>query len=201
MKREELIVVLVLGALVAIAATVRLSGIAPGLPPRHPAQMRRVARSTPAPQREKPRSGVGRLIWPEPRARYLPRGEAARTLFEAAERIFAEGLLDAAIVTYRHFVDHHPDQRTVEVACFRIGQCHTLAERHAEAAAQYERFLERHTDSPLRPMALLWSGVSHAHVGELGTARSRFEEVVARYPTAACAEGARQRLAAMGKQP
>jgi TolA-binding protein len=200
MKREELVVILVLGALVALAATMRLSGITPVPRDRHTRRPRRPVHSAP-PRVEEPQVGSGRLIWPEPRERYMPRDEAARTLLEAAERIFTEGLFDAAIATYRRFIDRYPDLRAAEVAGFRIGQCHTLAERHAEAAAQYEQLLEGHPDSPLRPMALLWSGVSHIHIGKLDKARSRLEEAVASFPTSPYAEGARQRLQALAKQP
>jgi len=140
-------------------------------------------------------------VWPEPREAYLPRDDSARTLLEAAERIFAEDLLDAAIATYRHFADRYPDLPAAEIASLRIGQCHTLAERHAEAAAQYEQFLETYPDSSLRPMALLWSGVSHIQIGEPAKARERLEEAVTRFPTSAYAEGARQRLQALAKPP
>ena len=198
MDRNELVVILVLAGLVAIAATFRLSSrmltLRPALRPQSGA-------THPATSRHEPGPGIGRLIWPRPRSRYEPRRREARTLFEAAERVFAEGLLEAAITTYRHFIERYPDEPTVEVARFRIGQCHTLGERYAEAARHYDLFLEHHPLSELRPMALLWSGVGHMHQGDVERARHRFEEVVARYPDTPFADGANQRLAVLGPKP
>ena len=198
MDRKELIAILVLAGVVAIAATFRLSG-----------HMLTQRNATPRPQTNTPQpgtstrdasvgAGVGRLIWPRPRRRYEPRGREARALFNAIERIFAEGLLDASAAAYRYFIERYPDEPTVEVARFRIGQCHTLGERYAEAAKHYDLFLNHHPRSDLRPMALLWSGVGHMHQGDIALARNRFEELVASYPGTPFADGARRRLAQLG---
>jgi TolA-binding protein len=200
MDRKELIALLVLVLLVAVAATARLSGMTSAL--FGPREARNPVRGAPRGRENGgPGSGLGRLIWPEPRERYRPRGIEARTLFDAGERIFSEGLFDAAVATYRRFIELYPDQAACEVGRFRIGQCFTLAERHAEAAGQYELFLRTDRDSDLRPMALLWSGIHHTHLDDLAMARKRLEEVVAQYGDTAFAEGARQRLAALGREP
>ena len=197
MSRKDAIVMAVLCALVAIAATARLSGMTPVLFRPLPGNATGT-RPTRRPHGPRERGeGLARLIWPPQRQRYLPHGTEASTLFEAGERIFVEGLYPAAAATYRRFIDRHPDQRACEVASFRIGQCLTLAASHAEAAAHYEKFLQTRPDSALRPMALLWSGVHHAHLGKRDVARARFQEILDRHPNTPFAEGARQRLAAL----
>ena len=201
MNRKDLIAVLVLAALVGIAATARLSGMTAAVFGRHNSRRSGPRGTRPTPAQAPPGAGLGRLIWPTRRERYQPRGLEARTLFDAGERIFMEGLFDAAAATYRRFIETYSDQATCEVARFRIGQCLTLAERHAEAAGQYELFLKRHPNSDLRPIALLWSGVHHAHLGKLDHARARFQQVLDDHPASACADGARQRLATLDRKP
>ena len=195
MDRKELMVILVLVALVAITATARLSGLTPALFGPRPASPLPRGR-TPQAGRERG-EGLGRLIWPPQRQRYLPRGSEAGTLFDAAERLFTEGLYDAATAAYRRFGERFADQRAAEVASFRIGQCLTLSDRHGDAADHYEAFLRAYPDSALRPVALLWSGIHHGHLGRLDTARARLREVIERHANTPFAEGARERLAAL----
>jgi TolA-binding protein len=201
MDRKEFVVILVLCALVGVAATARLSGMTPALSGRGPDTRRRSGSSRPQGDRREPGEGLGRLIWPPQRKHYLPRGAEASGLFNAAERIFVEGLSDAAIATYRRFIQRFPRQRTCEIASFRIGQCLTLSDRHVEAAAHYEIFLRDYPDSDLRPLALLWSGIHQAHLGRRDGARARFQEVIDRHPDTPFAEGARQRLTALDQPP
>jgi TolA-binding protein len=195
MDRKELICILVLCAVVGIAATARLSGmtseLVSGLPGRPNGSRGSAAAPGTAPE------GAGRLIWPPQRQRYLPRGSDAGTLFEAGERLFVEGLYDAAIAAYSRFIERFGDQRAAEIARFRIGQCLTLAGRHADAARHYDAFLAECPDSALRPMALLWSGIHRAALDDEAAARDRFLEVIAKHPRTPFADGARQRLAAL----
>jgi len=195
MDRKELIVILVLFALVAITATARLSGITPALFGPRPASTL-LRGKMPQGVRERG-EGLGRLIWPPQRQRYLPRGTEAGTLFDAGERLFTEGLYDAAMAAYRRFGERFADQRAAEVASFRIGQCLTLSGRHAAAADHYDAFLRAYPDAALRPVALLWSGIHHAHLGQLDTARARLREVIERHANTPFADGARERLAAL----
>ncbi|MBL7223536.1 MAG: tetratricopeptide repeat protein [Candidatus Brocadiae bacterium] len=193
MDRKELLAVLILVALVAIAATARLSSMAPfafGRPRTPKRTSRRPINEADA--------GVIRLIWPQHREHYRPKGLEAVTLFDAGERIFAEGLFDAAIATYAHFLEEHPRQRACEIARFRIAHCHSLAERDAEAAAHYDAFLKLHPHNELRPAALLWSGVHHARLGQATLARRRLTEVIDKFPDSVFAAGARDHLAKVG---
>lgn len=193
MDRKELIAVLVLVALVAIAATARLSDMMPIAFSRKPTTARPahvVRRPSDAAD-----AGVGRFLWPQDRRRYRPEGLEATTLFDAGERIFAEDLFDAAIATYRRFIERHPRQPASEIALFRIAQCHNLARRDAEAAKCYDDFLTLYPSNDLRPMALLWSGIHHARLGQTDLARTRFTEVIEKSGDSPFATGARQRLA------
>ncbi len=201
MRRKELIVGLVLLALVGIAATARLSGMTPALFGPQFATPRPGRGSRQPGDAREPGEGLGRLIWPPQRLRYRPKGTEASTLFDAAERIFVEGLHDAAIAAYRRFLETYPRQRACEIASFRIGQCLTLAERHDEAADHYEQFLTTYPDSALRPIALLWSGIHHAELGKRDVARARLQEVVDNHAATPFADGARQRLDALDARP
>jgi len=195
MDRKELMVILALFALVAITATARLSGMTPAL--FGPRSASTVPHGRMVQGGRERGEGLGRLIWPPQRRRYLPRGTEAGTLFDAGERLFSEGLYDAAIAAYRRFGERFADQRAAEVASFRIGQCFTLSDRHGDAADHYEAFLRAYPDSALRPIVLLWSGIHHSHLGRLDTARARLREVIERHANTPFAGGARERLAAL----
>ncbi len=131
----------------------------------------------------------------------LPTDPAARRLYEAAETLAEEAVLDAAIAAYKHFIQRFPKEPVVEIAILRIAQCATMAQRHKEAAEYYELHLQRYPGSALRPMALLWSADSLLRLGQRDLARERLAEIIARYPASPFVEGAKTLLAALEKAP
>ncbi|MBL7222878.1 MAG: tetratricopeptide repeat protein [Candidatus Brocadiae bacterium] len=209
MERKELLAVLILAALVGLVAVLRIVQVPSGLERR--------------PRRPTSRAGNGaggkkaeadtepsrlRLLWPHPREKYVPRAPEARAWFDAAEQVMAEACVEAteaehkrtlfmaAMPIYQRFIERYGAERTVEVARFRIAQCLTLSNRYAEAAEAYDSFLAEHPQSPLRAMALLWSGDSHANAGNQPMARARFAAVIESGPDFLAAD-ARRRLAQM----
>jgi len=192
MDRKELAVVLLLVALVAVAATVRIFWGPVGSQPQqttfHPSHPRRQPRDNPHPL-------PVASIWPPPPEHMLPRETAPRRLFEAAEIAGAEGLFEAASQIYAHFLKKYPTEPACEMALLRLGQCATLAARYRQAATFYEEFIEKHPNSPFIPLALLWSGESHLELGELDRARQRLAEVLAHHGDSPFAKRAKARLA------
>ena len=209
MDRKELIAILILAVLVGLVALLRLTWVpTPGtLGASEPASRSRTElRPT---TRMPPGGGPPRLLWPENKARYEARDPEARSYFDAAERVMSEAfqaareevpdkeLFGAAIPIYRRFITRYKNEPTVEIARFRVAQCLTVSERYLEAAHEYDLFLERHPRSPLRAIALLWSGDSHENSGNTALARGRFEEVIAT-ATGPLEQEARRRLARLG---
>jgi len=212
MDRKELAVVLLLAALVVLAATVRifstpLTTSSRAASPTGATRTEGRGSSKAGTPTERP----ARALWSPPRERYLPRGRRARTLFDAAEFIFERGLFEAATEgvssealfesaasIYRRLREDYLGEPVAEVALLRIAQCYTVVKRHPEASRAYDLFLERYPKSEFRPMALLWSGDSHAQVGNVKLARERLAEVIARHPNTLLAKEARLRLARLG---
>jgi len=196
MDKKELLVVLLLAFLVGLAATFRFFGtpLTTASDRPRPAPVRR---PPPAPGKSDPELGSITPLWPRPPESMLPRDPAARRLFDAAEAIAGEGLLEPAIAVYGRFIERYPAEPAAEIAVLRIAQCHTLLRRHKEAAEQYEHFLTRYPDSVFRPMALLWSADALAHLGQTATARKRLGQVISQYPDSPFVAGAKSLLATL----
>jgi len=200
MQRKELIVILVLAFVVVLAATVRLSRL-----PTRDSGTRRNGRSGRAvnrhfgsPANNEPSGDEPQLtLWPPPDDRLLPRDPTARRLFAAAETVAAEGLFDAATHVYARFLEKFPKEAAAGLARLRMAQCYTLTDRPAEAAEQYELFLQKTDDGRLRPMALVWSAESHLRIGKPAIARERLEEVVAKHSGSPFSDRAKVRLAGL----
>jgi len=192
MDRKELAVVLVLVALVLVAATVRIFWGPVGSPPE-PRALAHPEHPRPRPH-DSPQPVLAVSIWPPPPEHLLPRECEPRRLFEAAETAGAEGLFEAALEIYQHFLKKYPNEPACEIARLRLGQCATLAGRYREAAAYYEEFIRQYPKSAYVPLALLWSGESHIEIGEVELARRRLGEVVAHHSDSPFAKRAKARL-------
>jgi TolA-binding protein len=194
MRKKELLVILILVVLVGLMATVRLfsTPVTTGVTRPDPSK-----RAVPTPGKLTREQLAEVVNWPRPSERLQPRDPGARRLFDAAETIAAEGLLDDALAVFRRFIEKYHTEPATELALLRICQCYTLASRPKEAAEHYEQFLSRYPGSDLRPMALLWGAESYIRLGETELARKHLNEIVAKHPTSAFAEGAKARLAAL----
>lgn len=200
MDKKELLVVLILAFIVGMAATFRFFG-APLTTPADRPKPAPVRRPPPTPGKGDPELGSITPLWPRPTERMLPGDPAARRLFDAAEAIAAEGLLEPAIAAYGRFVERFPNDPAAEIALLRIAQCCTLLRRHKEAGEQYEHFLTRYPDSVFRPMALLWSADALGHLGQTAIARKRLSQVISQYPDSPFVAGAKSLLATLDAAP
>jgi len=209
MDRKELIVILLLAILVALLATVRLfHGPVTGYSlDREPVIPRPPGGREPG-ATQGSAADLAKRLQPFPMDRYTPRDPDARSMFEAAERIFAEALtaaanepassfpfVDAAITTYQNFRTRYEKEPATEVALLRVGQCYTAMKAYPEGARVFEHFLKTYPKSELRPMALLWIGDNRLRQGETGPAKTALEEVITQYPASDFAERAMLRIA------
>ena len=202
MERKELVVVLLLGLLVMVGATVRLfSTPLPMRSRRRTSTTFRPAGPRPAVGPAAPSRSFGAGAWRPRSDGFPPRDPGARNLFEAGEVAYGNGLFDPAIEIYQHFLKEHKDDPAAEMALLRIAQCHTLMKRHEEAAQHYDLFLERYPRAELRPLALLWSGNSHLFLGASEVARTRFAEVIAQFPHSPFAATAKVHLERLDTKP
>jgi len=194
-ERKELIAVLLLGLLVAVGATVRLfSTPLPNSSDRRTARVPRFGAPRGPNSSAPPGGGFGAGTWRPRVDGFPPRDPGARSLFDAAEVIYGNGLFGAAVPTYEHFLKEYPSDPAGEIALLRVAQCYTLLKRDDEAAKHYELFLQRYPQAELRPLALLWSGNSHLLTGDTKMARQRFAEVIAQFPATPFAEPAKAHL-------
>ena len=203
MQRKELLVVLILGLLVALAATVRLFSTPLGSsatkggtttkPPLRPYHPTTGAKNGSAGPHES-------VLWPPPTERVAPRNPTAARLFAAAEAAAAERLFAPAVGIYKHVRDKFPDDPVAEMALLRLGQCCTLAERTADAAGYYEQFIKLYPNSEFRPLPLVWSAEALIQAHNTDLARSRLSEVIEKHPDSPFVERAKARLAALEGQ-
>ncbi|MBM4036337.1 MAG: tetratricopeptide repeat protein [Planctomycetes bacterium] len=194
MDTKELIAVLVLAVLVGAVVVLRPFSFPVTASAERPRLSSPRRGNPPQPGRDSGNAHAAVPLWPRLGDAVLPRDPAARRLFDAAETLYAEGLLDPAVAAYTHFNMRCPDEPAAELALLRLGQCHTLLRRHKEAADSYERFLAKHPESDLRPMALLWSADSLVHLRKPEPARQRLNEILTRHAKSPFAEGAKALL-------
>jgi TolA-binding protein len=142
----------------------------------------------------------------------IPRSHRARELLQRAEGAFSyavfsyaagqenrKAILEAAAGMYRTFCAAYDDEDAVELAFLRIAQCYTVQKRYPEAARAYDDLIASYPRSQVRPMALLWSGEAHVQLGNIETARTRFQEAIDKYPDTHFAADAAARLDTLPK--
>ncbi|HUT32636.1 MAG TPA: tetratricopeptide repeat protein [Planctomycetota bacterium] len=202
MEKKEIIVVLILVVLVAMASTLRLfSAPVPSSGRRGRPTPLRAITPHPAAKGAAGTAASPAPLWPTLGEPLQPRDPSARRLLAAAETLASEALFDSAVAAYKRFIGRFPAGHAAEFALLRIGQCYTLGRRYREAAEYYESFLARHPDSGFRPLALLWSGDSLLRLGRSDLARRRLTELVARHPMSRFAEGAKSLLDVLDRTP
>ncbi len=70
----------------------------------------------------------------------------ARQHFQRAERLFATGQFESAVIAYQQAYDAAP----LPEFLFNIGQCYRQLRRHDEAIFAYQKYLQEKPDTPAR---------------------------------------------------
>ncbi|NQT89434.1 tetratricopeptide repeat protein [bacterium] len=200
MNRKELIAILLLATVVAVGLIFRLYY---GDTPTARTAASRPSRAASAPNNGDPSLSVAQRRPRSPKAqRLIQRAEGAfgYALFSyAAGHKDKEGILEAAAGMYRTFCTQYSDEDAAELAFLRIAQCYTIQKLYTEAARSYDDLIASYPKSDVLPMALLWSGECHMHLGNTETARKRFQQAVTGHPETQIAADAALRLKALPK--
>lgn len=90
----------------------------------------------------------------------LPTG-SARSMFQLAEKLYAEERFNKAIEIYQHIQNEYPDTDTAVRALLRVADCHYRQVQLDDAYTNYTDFLKFHHDHPLAPYAAYQIGMTH----------------------------------------
>jgi len=119
-------------------------------------------------------------------------------LYEAAQAALRRGSVGTARSGFEEFLRTSPQHRLAPEAQYNIGQSYEQGRDPESAITAYARVVELYPTSGRAPAALLRIGRLELGQGNRAEARTRFNQIVQRYPRAPEAEDARTELRRLG---
>ena len=111
----------------------------------------------------------------------------AKSDYEAAQALFANGDYDKSEGSFRDFARNHAKDRRVPDAIFYQGESLLARTRYREAAEHYLTVTSKHSNAARAPEAMLKLGVALRGLGAKTEACGTFEQVPKKYPNASAA--------------
>jgi tol-pal system protein YbgF len=119
-------------------------------------------------------------------------------LYEAAQAALRRGSVGTARAGFEEFLRTSPQHRLAPEAQYNIGQSYEQGREVPNAITAYARVVELYPTSGRAPAALLRMGRLELGRGNRTEARTRFNQIVQRYPRAPEAGDARTELQRLG---
>jgi tol-pal system protein YbgF len=117
-----------------------------------------------------------------------------KPLYDAAYQDYSSGRYDLARNGFQQFVNAYSESELAGNAQFWIGETYFQQKEYSEAAAAYQKVLDRYPHNIKVPAALLKLGLSQAGLGNRAAARSTLRKVSADYPGTQESQVAKQKL-------
>jgi tol-pal system protein YbgF len=117
--------------------------------------------------------------------------------YDAALAMFKAGDYQNAGATFSNFLRLYPQSAYAGAAHYWLGNTYYAQRDFRSAIASHKTVVDRFSDNPKAPEALLNIASSYIELKDRPAAKSALEQVVARYPDAPAAQTAQERIATL----
>lgn len=117
-----------------------------------------------------------------------------KAAYDACYKLFKEGRNAKAREEFQKFLKQHPKTPYSGSAQFWIAETWYVDDNYEKAIVEYEKVIKGFPASEKVPHALLKQGMSFQKLGDDGSARIVYQQIVKKYPQAQQAKVARARL-------
>ena len=117
-----------------------------------------------------------------------------KPLYDAAYQDYSSGRYELARTGFQQFVNAYSESELAGNAQFWIGETYFQQKEYSEAAAAYQKVLDKYPHNIKVPAALLKLGLSQAGLGNRTAARSTLRKVIVDYPGTGESQVAKQKL-------
>jgi len=117
-----------------------------------------------------------------------------KAAYDACYKLFKEGRNAKAREEFQKFLKQHPKTPYSGSAQFWIAETWYVDDKYEKAIVEYEKVIKGFPASEKVPHALLKQGMSFQKLGDDGSARIVYQQIVKKYPQAQQAKVARARL-------
>jgi tol-pal system protein YbgF len=145
----------------------------------------------------------GRLKSLEPKpvtldGRAVTVGRDEQGAYDAALVLFRAGDFQGAIRSLQTFLVRYPQSAYVPSAHYWIGNAHYALKDYKNAIAAQQIVIDRFSDTPRAPEAMLNIAASQEELKQRTAARTTLQRLLKEYPDSESAKVAKERLAALG---
>jgi tol-pal system protein YbgF len=130
-------------------------------------------------------------------AEAVPSAEAKtdpKAAYNACYKLFKEGQNEKAREEFQKFLKQHPKTPYSGSAQFWIAETWYVDDRYEKAIVEYEKVIKGFPTSEKVPHALLKQGMSFQKLGDDGSAKIVYQQIIKKYPQTQQAKVARARL-------
>jgi tol-pal system protein YbgF len=121
-------------------------------------------------------------------------GAAMADKYRAALALYGKGSLDQARKLFQEVLDADPNGELADNALYWMGETHFVSGRYADAMNFYRRILKDYSDQNKAPDAMLKMGLAYVKLGDLGLARTTFQQLIEKYPYSTPASAAKAEI-------
>lgn len=109
-------------------------------------------------------------------------GAALAENYRAALTLYGKGQLDRARKLFQEVFDADPNGELADNALYWIAETYFVTAKYSEAMNLYRRILKDYSEENKAPDAMLKMGLTYVKLGDLGLARTTFEQLIQKYP-------------------
>ena len=121
-------------------------------------------------------------------------GAALAERYRNALLSYGKGELDQSQRFFQEVFDSDPSGDLADNALYWIAEIHFVRAKYSEAMEVYRQIIRDYSDDNKAPDAMLKLGLAYVKLGDLGLARTSFEQLIARYPYSTPASSARAEI-------
>ncbi len=121
--------------------------------------------------------------------------EDPKAVYEACYKLFKDGQNAKAREGFQQFLKQYPKTPYAGSAQFWIAETWYIEEKYEKAIVEYEKVMKGYPSSDKVPYALLKQGMAFQKLGDKGSAKIVYQQIVKKYPQTNQAKMARAKLA------
>ena len=118
----------------------------------------------------------------------------ARSAYERAFNLLKQGQYEAAVVSFRAFLESYPSASYADNAQYWIAEANYVQRNYKKALTEFKKVVDKYPSSPKHPDALLKMGYTFVELGQRDRAMATLKALVSTFPNTTAAQLAQKRM-------